>query len=342
MKRLILLLTIIWAYTLTTPVKAQVHTLEHLGFDTKVVTLSKGKYQEFHDLKAVVEIGSILFNTETKEIIGFLDSDSIMFDFLKPHIISRWVSPDPLAEEFSSWSPYNYAMNNPIVFIDPDGRAATRYEDEQGNTLLDTNDGSSAVVTVTDDKRKGFDASVKGTKNTDDVVWNNTMKNTLLGFELSGKQEGLLNSMNSDWSRKAAIKYWQTGDAGAGIGFAFKESLSQWTNPELVVMGLSAGVAGYASLSNTKNLATTSHGSQRIAGSSATRGGVLSREGINATKTMGKSFSQADGATVYLHQVSPGRFNAVVEGEKGLITTMNNWSQKSINRIAKNYGWKFE
>src|SRR5699024_8922113 len=35
--------------------------------------------------------------------------------------LGRWMSPDPLAEEYSSWSPYNYVMNSPLRFIDPTG-----------------------------------------------------------------------------------------------------------------------------------------------------------------------------------------------------------------------------
>ncbi|MEO0901737.1 MAG: hypothetical protein AAFX53_17980 [Bacteroidota bacterium] len=97
---------------------------ERFGYTPKIGTLSKGKYIEHFDTDSIVRIGSVLFNPFTKQITGFVKSEIRYSEAtLQPEVVSRWLQPDPLAEEFYEWSPYNFVKNNPAKYIDPDGRA---------------------------------------------------------------------------------------------------------------------------------------------------------------------------------------------------------------------------
>ena len=100
-------------------------TYKDLGKDIQPLTLSGGKYDESFDEDSVVQIGTVLFNTNTGKIVAFVEQDTLRSEAtLEPQIVSKWLSPDPAAAKFPFSSPYVFTNNNPILFVDPDGKFA--------------------------------------------------------------------------------------------------------------------------------------------------------------------------------------------------------------------------
>lgn len=104
-----------------------------LGYKTDVYTF--GEKKEFHDKEEIVEIGDVLFNTKTNEVVGFVEDTADSLIKLKPELQS--MSIDPLCEKYYSISPYAYCLNNPVNAIDPDGRSTW---------VMNNSDGTYRVV----------------------------------------------------------------------------------------------------------------------------------------------------------------------------------------------------
>ena len=51
-------------------------------------------------------------------------------------VLGRWMCVDPLAEKYTTTGGYVYTLNNPVKFIDVDGREWTQTTDKNGNTVI--------------------------------------------------------------------------------------------------------------------------------------------------------------------------------------------------------------
>lgn len=92
--------------------------------ETPKASLSMGVLDEEMQTKPTEIYGNTVFNTKTLSVIAFATANDTDYPI---DLVTFALSVDPLAAKYASMSPYMAFADNPIIYVDADGRENTIY-----------------------------------------------------------------------------------------------------------------------------------------------------------------------------------------------------------------------
>ncbi len=123
---------------------------------------------------------------------------------------SIWLSVDPMADKYPNISPYAYCNWNPVMLVDPDGRAAgspSTHTDEAGTVIAVKNDGDLGVYkhagTGVEDMKtySATNTSAGGTKMGETANWDEFRGHSQSGEISENVMTGAKIEFGSSWDK---------------------------------------------------------------------------------------------------------------------------------------------
>lgn len=226
-----------------------INPFESIGKKGKILTLSNGKYTEVHINDSLQRIGSVIVNMNTSTIYELLDIDTLYSEAtLDPTVISRWYSVDPLAGKFPNMSPYASFNNNPIYFVDPDGRENIPALEWARNNMAN----KGIPFSIWFGGESGWTYKI-GTVPTATVCYESCFMSYLNSGDpiLSHLQStGFTNKSNAFKGRSTPTGGMNWFKQGDGTDRSFVTDISKGELGDIVFMGETADMAGHAVLLN--------------------------------------------------------------------------------------------
>lgn len=161
-----------------------------------------------------------------------------------------------MSDKYPSTSSYAYCRNNPIMLVDPDGmddmEIQTKYVNDKGGLLYETEDGLNDVIIVSDNNIPELQEKLQEAKGNGTINDPNTNKNEMhkLGKTPTQYKEEPTKGMTDYWTNGYKETYPESYKKGKGV---FKDNFS-----------LSQIIAGVVSAFATENNDNT--GQERHAG----------------------------------------------------------------------------
>ena len=219
------------------------HLKDHLGSIRAIVDgsgrlLEENDYYAFghrHPRSEHAQSSANRFKYNGKELqtvggLGYLDYGARMYD----QSLGRWFTTDPLSEKYYGLSPYVYCGNNPLRYVDPDGRDVWEVNNEGRiiNRIKDkTQDAFYMVVKDADGNyQRTFTTDAEGNKNYNSInfEYGTVESQRSISFSPDGKTTDTYDvyRIRGDGNGTKLFEFMSNNVSGSGTGVEISQAMT--------------------------------------------------------------------------------------------------------------------